>query len=90
MVKLQESELRSLVRHLAKSEEQLRDVRTLLDSVVNGTDWVSEAAETFKHRWRARAQEIKQLEEDLENFQQTCSTYADYAHQMNAPFTGEG
>lgn len=85
-IRLDETELERLNRDIGRQQQNLREIITQVRSAVSGTDWRSEAATSFKDRWRLNERTLTELEDRLRDWAKKCSEHGRIAHETNKKF----
>jgi uncharacterized protein YukE len=85
MIQLSEQELRDLSRLTQQMNGYLGEVVQQVNTAVTGTDWRSQAAESFKERWTKDKSTLTTLAEALMQWSQELNQHAEVAHDVGSP-----
>ncbi len=85
-IKISASELEKLSRDAKRQEERMQNISSQVNGAVNGTDWRSSAAESFKALWQKDKQVLSNLQQDLSSWGKHCASQVEPARRVNRPF----
>jgi uncharacterized protein YukE len=86
MIKISASELDKLSKDSKRQRDRVDAVSSQINSAVSGTDWRSQAAESFKALWLKDKQVLTNLEGDLEAWSKHCASQVPIAERVNKSF----
>jgi len=86
MIKISASELDKLSKDSRRQRDRVEAVTNQVNSAVSGTDWRSQAAESFKALWLKDKQVLVNLQTDLESWSKHCASQVPIAERVNKTF----
>lgn len=85
VVKMSESELLKVSSDTNTQMQNVQKVIQQLNAAVTGTDWRSQAADSYKSRWGQDKSTLDALVRELEAWSRKCKDHAAVANRVNRP-----